>query len=338
VDLRKVRTMQSALGETLGATFAYRAGKKGAPLMPIGHYGGLIDLGGTTALALHTDGVGTKALLAQQMNRFDTIGIDCVAVTVNDLVCLGAEPVALLDYVGLQKESPRLVEELSKGRKEGARQASVSIVGGETAILGDMIKGIGGNGFDLVSMGIALVEKRSVIDGRGIDEGDAILGVESSGLHSNGYTLARKVFGRGRLGDGARGLKSTIGEALLAPTRIYVKPTLRAVATERVHGIAHITGGSFAKLTRLTVGRRLMFDIALPPPPPIFQLLQSEGSIRESEMYRTFNMGIGLCLILPGSAVGKIASAFESEGFGTHMIGRIRKGMGVLVNGRSVIT
>src|SRR5207249_8341508 len=145
VDVRKVGRIHLSLAEELGKTFTNRKGKTGGPLIPIGHYAGLIDLGGSSALALHTDGVGTKVLIAQLMKKFDTIGIDCVAMTVNDLVCLGAEPVALLDYIALQRENQALVSQLTKGLAEGAKLASTAIVGGETAILGGMVKGTGGN-------------------------------------------------------------------------------------------------------------------------------------------------------------------------------------------------
>lgn len=301
--------------------------------MAIGHYAGLIDLGGDSALALHTDGVGSKVLVAQRMGRFDTVGIDCVAMSVNDLVCLGSEPVALLDYVALEKENDRLVSELAKGLAEGARLSATAIVGGETAILGDMVKGLRGNGFDLVSMGVGLVKKSAVIDGSRIREGDAVIGVESSGLHSNGYTLARRILGRLPLNSRLEGLGTTLGDALLAPTRIYVGPTLAAMRSAQVHGIAHITGGAFTKLTRLVGGRGLKFDIRLPAPQPIFKLLQGRGGVTDREMYSTFNMGIGLCLVLPSSEIGKVARPFRREGFPVHHLGQVRRGKGVVVNG-----
>lgn len=333
VDLQKVSRIHLSLAEQFGATFSNRARGKGAPMIPIGHYAGLVDLGGPTALALHTDGVGSKVLIAQQMKKFDTIGIDCVAMTVNDLICLGAEPVALLDYIALQRENGPLVSALARGLAKGARLASAAIVGGETAILGDVVKGIDGNGFDLVSMGAGLVEKRALVDGAHISAGDAVLGVESSGLHSNGYSLARRVLKRSRLTERASGLRSSIGEALLAPTHIYVKPALSAIRNSDVHGIGHITGGSFAKLARLVPGRGLMFELRLPPAPPIFRVIQSEGRLPDGQMLRTFNMGIGLCLALPESELGRVARTFRRDGFKTHEIGMVRRGRGVVVNG-----
>lgn len=336
VDLRKVRGLQRTLARVLGGTFTNRSGKTGAPLIPIGHYAGLVDLGRGHALALHTDGVGSKVLVAQMMGRFDTIGIDCVAMTVNDLVCIGAEPVALLDYIALQREDERLVTELSRGLAEGARRASAAIVGGETAILGDVVKGVRGRGFDLVSMGAGFVDKDLVVDGSRLRPGDVVLGVESSGLHSNGYTLARKVLRRLPLSERPVGLNSTLGDELLMPTRIYVRPVLSALRDLEVHAVGHITGGSFAKLARLTGRRKLMFDLRLPPPPPIFRLIQARGKLQDSEMYRTFNMGIGLCLALPESESARAARIFRRAGFGTHELGRVREGGGVAVNGVKV--
>ena len=336
VDLARVRGIHRSLAEALGPTFANRAGLKGAPMIPIGHYAGLIDLGGKDALALHTDGVGTKVLVAQKLGRFDTVGIDCVAMTVNDLICLGAEPVALLDYIALQREDPLLVRELGKGLVEGARLAGASIVGGETAVLGDVIKGEG-RGFDMASMGVGLVAKDSVVDGRRIEAGDALLGDESSGLHYNGYTLARKILAQKDFGESVPGSGSTIGESLLTPTRIYVKPALSALKGGEVHGIGHITGGAFSKLPRLVGGRGLRFDLDLPPPSPIFGFIQSEGGLSDAEMYKTFNMGVGLVLAVPESESRKAARPFEKEGFRTHLVGAVGKGKGVSVNGTRIV-
>ncbi|MBI3859774.1 MAG: phosphoribosylformylglycinamidine cyclo-ligase [Thaumarchaeota archaeon] len=333
VNLSKLKKMQRSLAETFGATFRNRDGKGGAPLKPIGHYSGVIDLGGEDCLTLHTDGVGSKVLVAQEMDKFDTVGIDCVAVTVNDLVCMGSEPVALLDYIALERQDDTLIEQLAKGIVEGARLSSTAIVGGETAVLGDMVKGAKGKGFDLVSMGVGLVKKNAIVDGSDIAEGDSIIGVASSGLHSNGYTLARRIVKGRSLRERVDSLSSTIGDALLTPTAIYVKPTLEATRRCELHGIGHITGGSFSKLSRLVGERRLMFDIVLPPPPPIFNFLKEEGDVSEREMYRTFNMGVGLCLCLPEAESVRASRVFRSHGFATFPLGSVSRGRGVKVNG-----
>ena len=333
VDPRKVRRLHSILAVKIASTHSLRSEGEGNPLLPIGHYAGLIDIGGTRALALHTDGVGSKVLIAQKMKKFDTVGVDCVAMTVNDLICLGAEPVALLDYVALEKENDRLVSELAKGLVRGAKLSKTPIVGGETAILGDIVRGENGEGFDLVSMGVGLVEKSAVLDGRAVEAGDVVLGVESSGLHSNGYTLARMIIGDTPLHRRVQELDTTLGEALLAPTYVYVEPALRAIKTLEVHGLAHITGGSFAKLSRLAGSRRLAFDLTLPEAPPIFGLLQRMGGVSDREMMSTFNMGIGLCVIMPAGDAGRASRLFGRYGFATYDLGSVKTGSGVVVNG-----
>ena len=332
VDVDKVRVIQRSLASQLGATFRFRRGRPGAPLRPIGLYAGLVDLGNGDALAMHTDGVGTKVLVAQEMKKFDTVGIDCVAMTVNDLLCVGSEPIALLDYIALEREDDRLVSELARGLAEGARLSSVAIVGGETAIARDVIKGKDGMGFDMASMGVGLVKTSEIVDGSSIVEGDTLVGIASSGLHSNGYTLARKVLRGTALSKYDESLGKTLGESLLEPTSIYVSPVLAALRRCEVHGIAHITGGSFSKLTRLLGGRRLAFDLALPAPPPIFRLIMERG-VSKREMYKTFNMGIGMILAVPQSEAGKVVRVIRSSGFHSHDLGAVRRGEGVRVNG-----
>ena len=288
---------------------------------------------------MHTDGVGTKVLIAQEMRKFDTVGIDCVAMTVNDLICLGAEPVALLDYIALEKENDEFVAQLSRGLVAGAADARVAIVGGETAIVGDLLKGVDGYGFDLVSMGVGLVKRGSLVDGSAIRSGDAVLGIASSGLHSNGYTLARRVVRGMTMDDEVEELGETIGDALLKPTRIYVRPTLDALRRSEVHGIAHITGGAFAKLTRLVGSRKLQFDLAgldVGSAPPIFGFLQRKGDLTDAEMYRTFNMGVGLCLVTPRSEADAVISRYRKMGFDGREIGVVKKGEGVLVGSERV--
>ncbi|MDA4115253.1 MAG: phosphoribosylformylglycinamidine cyclo-ligase [Thaumarchaeota archaeon] len=334
VDLDKVRAIQGSLAGMLSPTFESRKGRFGEPAIGIGHYAGLIDIGGSRLLAMHTDGVGTKVLVAQDMRKFDTIGIDCVAMTVNDLICLGAEPVALLDYMALEKEDHELVAQLSRGLVVGATDARVAIVGGETAILGDLLKGIDGYGFDLVSMGVGVVKKSALVDGSEIREGDAIIGIASSGLHSNGYTLARRIVSGRNMDEEVEELGETIGDALLKPTRIYVRPTLQALRKREVHGVAHITGGAFSKLTRLVGARRLEFDLSRfegEPLPPIFGFLRREGRLSDAEMYRTFNMGVGLCLVIPRSEVEAVLRDYRKLGFDGRTIGTVKRGEGVVV-------
>jgi phosphoribosylformylglycinamidine cyclo-ligase len=339
VDVPKVRAIQGSLADVLSATFESRRGRFGEPAMGIGHYAGLIDIGGNRLLAMHTDGVGTKVLVAQEMRKFDTVGIDCVAMTVNDLICVGAEPVALLDYIALEKEDGELVSQLSRGLVAGAADARVAIVGGETAIVGDLLKGVDGYGFDLVSMGVGLVKRASLVDGSAIRAGDAVLGIASSGLHSNGYTLARRVVKGMSMDDEVEQLGETLGDALLKPTRIYVRPTLAALRRREVHGVAHITGGAFAKLPRLVGGRKLMFDLThlnLASRPPIFSFLQRRGDLTDAEMYRTFNMGVGLCVVTPRGEAEAVLRDYRKLGFEGSEIGSVKKGEGVLVGSERV--
>ncbi len=334
VDVGKVRSMQARMAETFGSTFASRKGKFGEPAIRIGHYAGLIDIGGGRLLGLHTDNVGTKVLVAQQLGKFDTVGIDSIAMTVNDLICLGCEPVALLDHMSLEREDADLVEQLSLGLVRGAREAGAAIVGGETAIVGEIVKGIEGRGFDLISMGVGVVSRKALIDGSGIRDGDAVIGIASSGLHSNGYTLARRIVRGRNLEEKVQDLGESIGDALLRPTRIYVRPTLEAIARHEVHGIAHITGGAFTKLTRLVGERRLQFvlnGLRKETAPPIFEFLQREGRLDDAEMYRTFNMGVGLCLVTPRSEVEAVLRDYRRLGFGGRQVGVVRRGEGVVV-------
>lgn len=333
VDVAKVRAIQGSLAAVLASTFSTRKGKFGEPAIGIGHYGGLIDIGGGRLLSMHTDGVGTKVLVAQEMRKFDTIGIDCIAMTVNDLICLGSEPVALLDYMALEREDAGLVEQLSRGLVAGAEDSGAAIVGGETAIVGDLLKGVDGYGFDLVSMGVGVVKADSLVDGSGIRAGDAVVGVSSSGLHSNGYTLARRIAKGKVMDEPVAELGESLGEALLKPTKIYVTPTLQALKRREVHGIAHITGGAFTKLTRLVGERKLGFviDGLLEDPPPIFAYLQREGRLEDAEMYSTFNMGVGLCLAAPPSEAESLVRDYRRAGFDAGRVGTVKRGEGVVV-------
>ncbi|HUG96374.1 MAG TPA: phosphoribosylformylglycinamidine cyclo-ligase, partial [Nitrososphaera sp.] len=306
VDVSKIHTAQKSIGEIISATHKLLAA--GKVVSGFGHYAGLIRLG-SELLALHSDGVGTKVLVAQLMNRFDTVGIDCVAMNVNDVICVGAQPVGFIDYVALRQPNERLLEEIAKGLVEGARQSQMAIVGGETAVLPDIIAGEE-NAFDLAGMVMGVVKGKPVLGGA-IRPGDVILGVESSGLHSNGYTLARKVLlSKYSVDDNAYHLVQTVGEELLIPTRIYVRPVMEILKKKiKVHGLANITGGSFTKLPRLNAKVRYDLD-GVPAPTGIFRQIQVDGGIDGKEMYRTFNMGIGFCVIAPKASADDIVSVF----------------------------
>ena len=327
VDIGKIREAQKSIGDIISATHAFP--KKGRVLSGFGHYAGLVKLGAQT-IALHSDGVGTKVLVAQLMNRFDTVGIDCVAMNVNDVICVGARPVAFIDYIALKQTNEKLIDEIVGGLVEGARQSQMAIVGGETAVLPDIIAGEGENAFDLAGMVMGLVEKQVL--GNSIKPGDVILGVESSGLHSNGYTLARKVLlSKYSVDENADYLVQTVGEELLTPTRIYVKPVMDILKKTRVHGLANITGGSFTKLSRLNQNVRYTLD-SLPAATGIFKQIQVDGKIDIEEMYRTFNMGVGFCVITSKPDADDVIRIFERHRMHCKRIGSIQKGSGVVAS------
>ncbi len=249
-------------------------------------------------LAISTDGVGSKVLIAAKLNKWDTIGIDCIAMNVNDVYCVGATPIAFVDYLAMEKPDEIIASEIGKGLEEGARIAEIYIVGGETAILPEVV-----NDLDLSGTCVGYVRKDKVIRGELIEVGDLVLGMKSSGIHSNGLTLARKVI------EGA-GLdyntpfeynpEMSIGEELLRPTRIYTE-ILELLERCEVHGLAHITGSGFLKLRRIT---DLGFDIYDPlEPNDIFRFIQKLGNITDEEMYKTFNMGMGFAAVIPESEV-----------------------------------
>jgi phosphoribosylformylglycinamidine cyclo-ligase len=324
VDVGKVRKAQRSIGEIISAT--HRMIAAGKVVSGFGHYAGLIKLG-RELLALHSDGVGTKVLVAQLMNKFDTVGIDCVAMNVNDVICVGAQPVGFIDYVALKQPNEGLLQEIAKGLVEGARQSQMAIVGGETAVLPDIIAGEE-NAFDLAGMVMGVVKGKPILGGA-ITPGDVILGVESSGLHSNGYTLARKVLlSKYSIDDNAEHLVHTVGEELLIPTRIYVRPVMEILKKKiKVCGLANITGGSFTKLPRLNANVRYDLDW-LPAPTGIFKQIQVDGEIDSKEMYRTFNMGVGFCIIAPKASADDIVSIFAKYRMSCRAVGMVEKGRG----------
>jgi phosphoribosylformylglycinamidine cyclo-ligase len=298
-------------------------------LSGFGHYAALIEIG-SRIMALHSDGVGSKILIAHLMKKYDTIGIDCIAMNVNDIICVGAMPIGFLDYIALSSPDPNLVKEVFRGLSKAAKQCGMAIIGGETAIVPDLLHKIDSTSFDLVGTVFGIVNKKSLVLGEKIKEGDVILGVESSGLHSNGYSLARKVLlSKYKMNESAQFIKDSVGEELLRPTRIYVKPINELLNTARisVHGLAHITGGSFTKLSRLSKKVNYKLD-NLPEPKGVFRLIMEDGHIQPREMYSTFNMGIGFCIILSKSSVNNAKVIFKRNKMKCTQIGLIEKGSG----------
>jgi phosphoribosylformylglycinamidine cyclo-ligase len=326
VDIDRIHMAQKSIGEVISVTHKMLA--IGKVMSGFGHYAGVVKLG-SESIALHADGVGTKVIVAQLMNKFNTVGIDCVAMNVNDIICMGAQPVAFIDYIALREPNEGLLQEIAKGLVNGAQQSRMAIVGGETAILPDVIAGDFENAFDLAGMVMGVVEDNKPILGNTIKPGHIILGVESSGLHSNGYTLARKVLlTKYSIDDNADHLVQTVGEDLLIPTRIYVRPVMEILKKKiRVHGLANITGGAFTKLPRLNSKVRYDFD-NLPSPTGIFKQIQVDGDIDTKEMYRTFNMGIGFCVIASKPSINDVMHVFEKHKMCCKPVGKIEKGRG----------
>ena len=322
IDLKKIHQVQKSIADTISVTHSLPA--LGKVISGFGHYAGLIDIG-SKVLALHSDGVGTKLIVAQLMGRFDSIGIDCIAMNVNDIICVGADPLAFIDYIALKSANDDLVREIIKGLVKGAKQSDMAIIGGETAVLPDLINDTSENAFDLAGTALGVTERPNLILGDKIKTGDIILGVESSGLHSNGYTLARKVLlSKYSVDDVAHHLIRTIGEELLVPTIVYKKPVMDVLKQKHIsiHGLAHITGGSFTKLTRLNTKVDYKLD-KLPDSHGIFKQIQVDGHVETKEMYRTFNMGIGFCIILPKHHVDRVISIFEKYNMACRQIGII---------------
>ena len=274
-----------------------------------GHYAALVKLG-DKAIAMSTDGVGSKILIAEMMNKYDTVGIDCIAMVVNDILCVGAEPIALVDYLAVEKPDPERASEIAEGLVKGAEESKIAIIGGETASLPGIIKD-----FDLAGTGIGFVD---------IDPGNVLIGIESNGIHSNGYSLARKALfddAGFTVDDKMPNGNTTIGEELIRPTELYVKPIVALFEKEyNINGLAHITGGGFTNLRRLKKG--VGYDINdLPEVPEIFKLIY-EQNVDIKEMYKVFNMGIGFVVIAEESEAEKIMSTLK-EYCNCQIIGKV---------------
>jgi phosphoribosylformylglycinamidine cyclo-ligase len=328
VDAVKKEGSLKSLLEYVNQTFGLNACK---PLLPIGFYANVIDLtpaGFPIGIAFSTDGVGTKLLVAEMMKKYDTVGIDCIAMNVNDIICVGATPISMVDYIATNEANSKVLQEVAKGLYDGCVQAGINLSGGELAQVTDLLaKKEGVTTFDIVGTAIGIVAPDKLIVGQDIMPGDLLIGLESTGLHSNGYTLARKIlFDLAGLSiDSYRNeLGKTIGEALLEPTRIYVKELLEIMNQIPVRGLFHITGDGLFNLTRTIkpVGYKIDF---FPEPPPIFQMLQRLGNVSTEEMFRVFNMGIGFILVVPDDSknVSTISRIVLKAGYGAHILGRV---------------
>jgi phosphoribosylformylglycinamidine cyclo-ligase len=282
-----------------------------------GHYASVLRLDDRTGIAFGTDGVGTKMVVAEQLGRFDTIGIDCIAMNVNDLICVGAEPIAMLDFILCSEADAEVCGQIGEGLRKGAELAGIEIPGGEIAQVGDVVRGweLGGSAIGLVALG-------AIVTGERIEPGDALIGLPSSGLHSNGYTLARKVLADIPLDDARLG--RPLGDLLLEPTTIYVRAVLELLASGAdVRGLAHITGDGINNLTRLRDD--VLYDVSDPlPVPAIFELIQEAGAIPDPEMQEVFNMGMGFVCVAPEADADAAVDLLGRHHPGARRVGSVR--------------
>jgi phosphoribosylformylglycinamidine cyclo-ligase len=310
---------------------AVQATYTNAVISDIGGFGGLYapQIKGMEEpiLVSGTDGVGTKLKLAFLMDKHDTIGEDCVAMCANDVICTGASPMFFLDYMALGKNIPEKVATIVAGVAEGCKKANCSLIGGETA---EMPGFYPVDEYDLAGFCVGIVDKKKIINNKTIEIGDKVIGLKSSGVHSNGFSLVRKVFdvNKENLNEYVESLGCTVGEALLEPTKIYVKPILKLIEQVKVKGISHITGGGFYEnMPRmLREGVALKIDKNSYEVPPIFKLIAERGNIPERDMYNTFNMGIGMAVIVPESEVEKSLEILKESGEEAYLIGEVVEG------------
>ena len=300
-------------------------------LSDIGGFGGLFapPLAGMSepVLVSGTDGVGTKQRIAQLMGVYDTVGIDCVAMCVNDIICCGAKPLFFLDYIAIGRNEPGKVAALVAGVAEGCVRAGCALIGGETA---EHPGTMSPDDFDLAGFSVGIVDRAKIIDNTRMEPGDAVIALPSSGLHSNGFSLVRKVFDveRADLGRTVDELGMTLGEALLTPTKIYVRPLLAALEAADVRGVSHITGGGFYENIPRAVPEGLCakIDRAAVRTPVVFSLLQRTGSIPERDMFNTYNMGVGMSVIVSKDTADRALEALRASGEDAYVIGEIVRG------------
>ncbi|MCH1624677.1 phosphoribosylformylglycinamidine cyclo-ligase [Ferdinandcohnia quinoae] len=309
----------------------------------LGSFGGMFDLSKVNVkepvLVSGTDGVGTKLMLAFMMDKHDTIGIDAVAMCVNDIIVQGAEPLYFLDYIACGKAHPEKIEQIVKGIADGCEMAGCALIGGETAEMPGMY---GEDEYDLAGFSVGVAEKSKLVTGTSICPGDVLIGLTSSGIHSNGYSLVRKILledGKLDLGKTYGELGRTLGEEMLQPTKIYVKSLLKVMEKYEIKGMSHITGGGFIEnIPRMlpdSVGAEI--DYGSWPIPAIFDLLQTTGNLDRTEMFNIFNMGIGMVLTVAESNFHDVIQLLEEQGEKAFIIGRVKEGEGVSFGGGALV-
>jgi phosphoribosylformylglycinamidine cyclo-ligase len=305
-------------------------GRESRAVLGSGHYANVLRIDDRTGIALSTDGVGSKVIVAEELGRFETVGIDCIAMNVNDVICVGAEPLAVLDYIAVEAAEPEMLRQIAVGLKEGAEQAGVEIPGGELAQLPELIRGHPSPyGFDLVGACFGTVALDSIVTGSTISPGDAVIGIPSSGVHSNGLTLARRALGELRDTPDELGGRR-VGDVLLEPTVIYVRAVMELLRSEvDVRGLAHITSGGLLNLLRLEADVGYRIDSPLPSL-PVFDLIADSGGIEPAEMYEVFNMGCGFCCVVPEDQVDAAVELISKQHRGSARIGVATDDAGVV--------
>ena len=313
----------SAVAGLVRALGAINLGRPSAQVPLPGHYASVIKIDERLGIALSTDGVGTKLVLAEQLGRFDTIGIDCVAMNVNDVICVGAEPIAMLDFILTERADPAVCEQLGVGLAKGAELAGIEIPGGEIAQVAEIV-----SGHELGGTCVGLVDLDAIITGAAVEPGDPVIGLPSSGLHSNGYTLARTALAGVALGDERLG--RPLGEVLLEPTEIYVRAVLELLRSPvDVRGLVHITGDGLNNLGRLAGEVGYEIDDPLPAP-PVFDLIQELGRVSDHEMHEVFNMGCGFCCVVAAADAEDALELLRGNYPSARQIGRVTAETGVV--------
>jgi phosphoribosylformylglycinamidine cyclo-ligase len=324
VDQKLSGSAVAALVEVLAGI---RTGRPARTVLASGHYANVLRLDERRGIALSCDSVGSKVIVCEQLGRYDTIGIDLFGMNANDVICVGADPIALLDYIAVEEANPELLEQIAIGLRSGAEQAGVEIPGGELAVLPDLVRGHPSpHGFDLVGFCVGLVDLGAVITGAAIEPGDALIGIPSSGIHANGLSLARRVLTDldERVGD------ASVGDLLLEPTVIYVRAIRDLLdSAVEVRGLAHITGEGFLNLLRLEAEVGYRIDSPLPVP-PVFGLIAERGGVEPAELYEVFNMGCGFCVVTPAADADAAVDLLSRRHPGTAVIGRTTTAAGVV--------
>lgn len=308
------------------STFAFRK-DIGSAVLDLGYFANIINIGHNLGIAISTDGVGTKILIAEMLGKYDTIGIDCIAMNVNDVICVGAEPTTMVDYIAVEEARPELLRQIAEGLCEGARISRINIPAGEIAQVPELIKGYGGgSGCDVVGTCIGIIDLDKIIVGQNLQAGDVVIGLQSSGVHSNGLTLARKALfekSNFQIDTHVSELGRTIGEELLEPTHIYVPEIMDLINSDlNIKALVHITSDGFLNLARIENELGYVIE-SLPEPQPIFDIIQKAGNIANEEMFRVFNMGIGFCVVMDPKDAEQAIAMIKTHGVEATQIGHV---------------